>query len=172
MILVHNNHKLKISSQVWLNTTVLNFIPPKEQIKYYIRNELLLYENPEILTEILDKTSDNVRSSFLSKKCEKEIFNIFANYDFQGITDRINSNKELLEKLIEEDSRHLGILENISLFNERKNQLIRDNLNCEMLSNDSSKIYKLISKFIYVDNFYNYSLGLFSKIIVNFLKEQ
>jgi hypothetical protein len=173
LIIIHNNYLLQdITSKIFIDTLILNFIPNQEQVKSLIRNELISAINIENLNEITDKSIENVKSSFYLKNNEEEIYNIFSNYDFQGMADKLNLNKELLDKLNDEISKHKNLGNEMKEYNDRKNELLNTYIHLEMLANDAAKIFKLISKFIYIDNFYNYNLHLFSKIILTFYQEK
>jgi len=173
LIIIHNNLLYtNVISKIWVDNLIINFIPHKEQMRFIIRNELKLSKNPDELNDMMEKIANNVRSSFQLKNCEEEIYNIFANYDFQGMTDKVAHNKELFDKLSDEFNRHNNIRDNINLFNERKNLLINSNMRYDILVDDAAKIFKLCSKLIYVDNFYNYSINLFSKIVLSFYQDK
>jgi len=160
------------STKTFIDTLILNFIPNHEQVKSLIRNELLSVINIENLNEIIDKSIESVKSSFNLKNNEEEIYNVFSNYDFQGMADKLNHNKELFDKLNDEISKHKNLENEIKEYNNRKNELLNTHIQLEMLANDAAKLYKLFSKLIYVDNFYNYNIHLFSKIILTFYQEK
>ena len=173
LIVIHNNFlNQDINSKAVIDTLFLNFIPNREQMKLLIRNELLSFINSENLNEIIDKSFENMKSSFQLKNNEEEIYNIFNNYDFHGMADKVNTNKELFDKLNDELNRHKIIIDEMKVFNSRKNELLNSQLHLDVLANDAAKIFKLFSKLIFIDNFYNYSIYLFSKIILSFYQEK
>lgn len=170
LYLIKDKLDTKISSKIWVETLVINFVPPRLQIKSSITKELLLAENRTLWENYVACIQDLMKFEFTYKANEEEIHNVFNQIDLQGHPDKLQKNIELKEELSELFTRHTNTEENIITYKNRKDELKHEMYKYDVLSDDASKIYKLISKFIYIDSIYNFSFILFCKFIIEFYR--
>ena len=93
---------------------------------------------------------------------------MFNQIDLQGHPDKLQKNIELKEELSELFARHTETEENITSSKQRKDELKQEMYKYELLSEDASRIYKLLAKFIYLDNVYNISFNIYCKLIIEY----
>ncbi len=162
----------KISSKMWVETLVINFIPSRSQLKSTITKQLLLSENRTLWENYVSTLQDLLRFEFNLKSDEDEIHNVFGQIDLLGLSDKLQRNIELKDELAELFTKHTGIEDNISTFKKRKDEIKQELYKYDVLSDDAAKIYKLISKFIYIDNIYNLNFNIYCNFINEFYKSR
>ena len=168
LILLKDKLNTNITSKLWTEALVLNFMPPRTLVKSYIIKELILSENKTLWENYFSVLQEITKYEFTFKTNEEEIHSVFNQIDLQGHPDKLQKNIELKEELSELFARHTETEENITSSKQRKDELKQEMYKYELLSEDASRIYKLLAKFIYLDNVYNISFNIYCKLIIEY----
>ena len=158
----------KISNKFWLETQMINFDPSKEQIKVSLSKNLIMKEDFLLYNNMGQNSLDILKDQIRLQDSEERIHNIYSQFDFSGNTDRNNANQSSNDKMRIEFQTYTIINENFTGYLNKKRENEDAAYKYEHLSKDCANIWKLISRFIYLDNVYNFSFPVFVKTMIGF----
>ena len=162
----------KINSKFWIECLVINFSPSREQIKSSLMKELTISDD-SILWNSTNKTINEIlRDNMKLFDVEDKMHSILSQFDYTGNVEKNQNNSSLLEKLKNEIMMHNNLQKNVIEVN--KDRLFKNQSEISKFSDlaaDAAHIYKLLSKFIYLDNIYNFSFVVYSKYIKEYYRD-
>jgi len=160
----------KINNKGWIENKIINFNPSREQIKNQLLNDILIKEDFVLHTTYSKVPDDTQRDLFKILEIEDKLLTIYSQFDFSGNPEKNGYNQGLIEKMKNEIGSHTVVSERLSGYTLRKAEFEEEIMKFDSFANDGANIWKIISKFIYLDNVYNFSYTVFSKILFEFYK--
>ena len=187
----NKNKKNFIDSKLWINTNIINFNPSTEQISFMVKTHLSNKFNSDSnanlieLKRLLKKEKNNLID------IENKIHNIAMFYDYEGLKEKNNNNNpssnisinnninynnltssESIQLLNESIKKHRHITKKEILNIEKQIFSIKNNYKkFDFIALCSAKIYKLLTKFIVLENSYSVSIEEYILLIENYFKE-
>jgi hypothetical protein len=110
------------------------------------------------------------KDSFKLLEIEKKLLAYNKQFDFSGNLDKLEHNQSVLDKYTIESNTHTTITKQINN-NQKRIEIFDVELNkFKIISNVASKIYKLLMKFFYYDNFYVIPIEFMNDIVKEFYR--
>ena len=110
------------------------------------------------------------KDSFKLLEIEKKLLAYNKQFDFSGNLDKLEHNQGVLDKYTIESNTHTTITKQINN-NKKRIEIFDVELNkFKIISNVCSKIYKLLMKFFYYDNFYVIPIELMNDLVKEFYR--
>jgi hypothetical protein len=110
------------------------------------------------------------KDSFKLLEIEKKLLAYNKQFDFSGNLDKLEHNQSVLDKYTIENKNHNTITKQINN-NEKRIEIFDVELNkFKIISNVCSKIYKLLMKFFYYDNFYVIPIELMNDLVKEYYR--
>jgi len=154
LYLIKSKPNSKISPKAFANCYVINFTCPAAVISDSIYDSLCKEQN---LNSFQQRNKiNNVINKDLFKllEIEKKLLAYNKQFDFSGNLEKLDHNQNVLDKYKIETNTHTTITKQINN-NKKRIEIFNVELaKFKIISNVCSKIYKLIMKFFYYDNFY------------------
>ena len=170
LYLIKSKPNSEISEKAFANCYVINFTCPSNVISDSIYDALCTEQNPDTFSQKNKMVNVINKDLFRLMEIEKKLLTYNKQFDFSGALDKLEHNQNILDKYIVETNTHNTILKQIKN-NKKRIEIFDVELDkFKIISNVTSKIYKLLMKFFYYDNLYILPIEYFSRLIKDFYK--
>ena len=168
--LIKSKPSSSIPEKAFANCYVINFTCPSNVISDTIYDSLCNEQNPNTFSQKNKLINLINKDLFRLMEIEKKLLTYNKQFDFSGALDKLDHNQNILDKYQIETNTYNSISKQIK--NNRKRIEIFDvELDkFKIISNITSKIYKLLMKFFYFDNLYILPIEYFNRVIKDFYK--
>ena len=170
LYLINSKSSSKIPPKAFRDCYVINFNCPSDVICGFITDKLCTEQDPDIYEKVNQNKNNINISEFKLLELEAKILNYNKQFDLSGNLDKLDLNKELLEKYKTEIQKYEEIINALE-----KNKKILANDFSELfryqnICTESTQIYKWCSRLFSLNNLYIFPLDYLSDIIKEFYK--
>ena len=170
LYLIKSKPSSKIYKKAFTNCYVINFTCPAEVISMSIYDSLCKEQNLNSFQQRNKYKTIINKDSFKLLEIEKKLLAYNKQFDFSGNLDKLEHNQGVLDKYTIESNTHTTITKQINN-NKKRIEIFDVELNkFKIISNVCSKIYKLLMKFFYYDNFYVIPIELMNDLVKEFYR--
>ena len=170
LYLIKSKPTSKIPKKAFTNCYVINFTCPAEVISMSIYDSLCKEQNLNSSQQRSKVNNVINKDSFKLLEIEKKLLAYNKQFDFSGNLDKLEHNQSVLDKYTIESNTHTTITKQINN-NKKRIEIFDVELNkFKIISNVASKIYKLLMKFFYYDNFYVIPLEFMNDLVKEFYR--
>ena len=170
LYLIKSKPNSKIPEKAFANCYVINFTCPSDVISDTIYDSLCNAQNPYTFGQKNKMINVINKDLFRLMEIEKKLLTYNKQFNFSGALDKLEHNQNILDKYIIETNTHDTISKQIKN-NKKRIEIFDVELDkFKIISNVTSKIFKLIMKFFYYDNLYILPIEYFNQIIKDFYK--
>jgi dynein heavy chain len=165
LYLVKNVTKGELHERLWLESTVINFTAKTSQLEDQIIKELLLIDDAAAWESYGKTKLDLFREQTRRMESEDKAHSFLADFDYSGNIDKNTSNTKLIERIKNEYSHHTILLDNIKNQNNKLQVFKNESTKYKTLANFAAKVFKLLCRFMHVDNVYNFGFSNYIQYI-------
>ena len=170
LYLIQSKTNSKINKKAFANCYVINFTCPAEVISNTINDSICKEQNLESFQQKSKINNVINKDLFRLLEIEKKLLTYNKQFDFSGNLEKLEHNQNVLDKYKIETNTHTTITKQINN-NKKRIEIFNVELDkFKIISNISSKIYKLLMKFFYYDNLYVLPIEYFCDLIKEFYK--
>ena len=171
LYLIKSKPNSLIPEKAFGNCYVINFTCPSNVISDTIYDSLCNEQNPNTFIQKNKMITVINKDLFRLMEIEKKLLTYNKQFDISGALDKLDHNQNILDKYQIETNTHNSILKQIKN-NKKRIEIFDVELNkFKIISNVTSKIYKILMKFFYYDNLYILPIEYFNQLIKDFYKE-
>ena len=170
LYLIKSKPSSKIPKKAFANCYVINFTCPADVISDSINDSLCKEQNLNSFQQRNKIRTVINKDLFRLLEIEKKLLAYNKQFDFSGNLEKLDHNQNVLDKYKIETNTHTTISKQIGN-NKKRIEIFNVELDkFKIVSNISSKIYKLIMKFFYYDNLYVLPIEYISDLVKEFYR--
>ena len=171
LYLIKSKPNSKISPKAFANCYVINFTCPAAVISDSICDSLCKEQNLNSFQQRNKIKNVINKDLFKLLEIEKKLLAYNKQFDFSGNLEKLDHNQNVLDKYKIETNTHTTITKQINN-NKKRIEIFNVELDkFKIISNVCSKIYKLIMKFFYYDNFYVLPIEYICDLVKEFYRK-
>ena len=165
-----NKENMKIDSDIFSNMLIINFNINRGDIKWNLFNKISRAEEEKLYLIFKKQKIELIKEYSKKKEFELKMMTSILQMDLSGNVDKIQNMKNVNEKYLNDCQSYENCIEKINQI-EKLNNLRKYHFakKFDLISNDSSIVYKWLSRFFIFNNLYIFKFEYFCDIIIEFL---
>jgi energy-coupling factor transporter ATP-binding protein EcfA2 len=162
----------KVNSKIWIESLVINFVPSRDLINSQILKELTNSQDPTTWNFYSKTLNEMLNQNSKLLELEDRMINVLNQFDYTGNVDKNSSNQNFLSNFKNESAQHTHFESVVYSLQDKILKCKSDMSKFRELSDDAARIYKLMSRFSFLDNIYNFSFTVYCNYIKEFYHEK